>query len=166
MVMWRRLWLNVFGGWFQISRWFPEPKMKFIRDVITEGERHHAGELCFAVEARYSVLAVLKGIHARLRAEQIFSALRVWDTAENSGVLVYLQVAEHRIEIVADRGIAAKVPEADWSALCTGFAEDMHRMDPDQAVLACLTKINALLVRHFPADEDNPQELSDEPVIL
>ena len=59
------------------------------------------------------VRQVLKGIHARLRAEQIFSALRVWDTAENSGVLVYLQVAEHRIEIVADRGIAAKVPAAD-----------------------------------------------------
>ena len=164
--MWRRIWLNLFGGGFQLSGWFPEPRVEFIRDVITEGERHHAGELCFAVEARYSLMALLNGIHSRQRAEQIFSALRVWDTAENSGVLVHLQVAEHRIEIVADRGIAAKVPEAEWSALCAEFADNMQRIDPDQCVLACLAKINGLLIRHFPADEDNPQELSDEPIIL
>lgn len=164
--MWRRIWRNLFSGWFQLNRWFPKAKMKFIRDVISEGERHHAGELCFAVEARYSLMALLNGIHSRQRAEQIFSALRVWDTAGNSGVLVYLQVAEHRIEIVADRGIAAKVPEALWSGLCAEFAENMHSMDPDQAVLDCLSKINSLLITHFPADADNPQELSDEPVIL
>lgn len=164
--MWRRIWLNLFGGWFQLSRWFPAAKMKLIRDAITEGERHHAGELCFAVEARYSPMALLNGVHSRQRAEQIFSALRVWDTAENSGVLVYLQVAEHRIEIVADRGIAAKVPEAEWSTLCAEFADNIHRMDPDQAVLDCLAKINGLLITHFPADGDNPQELSDEPIIL
>ena len=69
--MWRRIWLNLFGGWFQLNRWFPKPKMKFIRDVITEGERHHAGELCFAVEARYSLMALLNGIHSRQRAEMI-----------------------------------------------------------------------------------------------
>ena len=65
-----------------------------------------------------------------------------------------------------DRGIAAKVPEAEWSALCAEFADNMQRIDPDQCVLACLAKINGLLIRHFPADEDNPQELSDEPIIL
>ncbi len=115
--------------------------MKFIRDVITEGERHHAGELCFAVEARYSLMALLNGIHTRQRAEQMFSALRVWDTAENSGVLVYLQVAEHRIEIVADRGIAAKVPEAEWSALCAEFA-DRHAAHGPGPGRACLSGQN------------------------
>ena len=164
--MLRRLWLNLFSGWFQLYRWFPAAKMRHIRDVISEGELKHAGELCFAVEARYSLWALFNGIHPRQRAEQVFSSLGVWNTADNSGVLVYLQLAEHRIEIVADRGIAARVPAADWSALCADFAADMHRMDPDQAVLACLGKINGLLITHFPAALDNPKELPDEPVIL
>ena len=162
----KRIVQNLFSGWFQLYRWFPTERMKAIRDLIAEGERGHAGELCFAVEARYSPFALLAGIHTRARAEQVFSALRVWDTADNSGVLLYLQLAERRVEIIADRGIAAKVPQADWDALCADFAEAMRHSAPDRAVMECLSRINALLTRHFPAAADNPKELPDEPVIL
>lgn len=164
--MWLRIWLNLFTGWFQLNRWFPEARMKSIRDAIAEGESGHAGELCFAVEARYSLWALLDGIQSRQRAEQVFSSLGVWNTRDNSGVLVYLQLAERRLEIIADRGIAAKVPQSQWQALCTDFAEGMRHGAPDQAVIDCLSKINALLQAHFPAAEDNPKELPDEPVIL
>jgi uncharacterized membrane protein len=91
---------------------------------------------------------------------------RCWDTQDNSGVLLYLQLAERRLEIIADRGIAAKVPQAQWQALCDDFAAAMHRGPPDQAVIGCLGKINALLQTHFPAAHDNPKELPDQPVIL
>ena len=164
--MLRRLWLNLFTAWFRLPRWFPKARMRAIRDAIAEGERRHAGELCFAVEARYSPLALWAGLTPRARAEQLFSALRVWDTADNSGVLLYLQLAERRVEIVADRGIAARVPAVEWQALTTAFAEDMRRGEPDRAVLACLGRINALLALHFPAPADNPRELPDEPVVL
>jgi uncharacterized membrane protein len=80
--------------------------------------------------------------------------------------LVYLQLAERRVEIIADRGIAAKVPQAGWDALCTDFAEAMRHGEPDRAVLDCLSRINALLTQHFPASADNPKELPDEPIIL
>jgi hypothetical protein len=164
--MWRRIWSNLFSEWFQLGRWFSASNMRHIRDVITEGELHHAGELCFAVEARFSLLAVLNGIRTRQRAEQVFSSLGVWNTADNSGVLVYLQIAERRIEIVADRGIALKVPAAEWANLCAEFADKMREMPADQAVLDCLMKINALLILHFPASADNPKELCNEPIIL
>lgn len=161
-----RIWLNLFSGWFQLNRWFPESRMKFIRDVIAEGEKGHAGELCFAVEARYSLWALFDGIQSRKRAEQVFSSLGVWNTQDNSGVLVYLQLAERRIEIVADRGISTKVPPLQWQALCSEFADAIRNGAPDQAVIDCLNKINALLQRHFPAAHDNPKELPDEPIIL
>ncbi len=164
--MLRRIWSNLFSEWFQLSRWFSVSKMRYIRDVIAESELHHAGEVCFAVEARYSLWAILNGIHTRQRAEQVFSALGVWNTADNSGVLVYLQIAEHRIEIVADRGIALKVPAQEWANLCAEFANKMREMPADQAILDCLKKINALLILHFPASEDNPKELPNEPIIL
>ena len=164
--MFKRLLQNLFGAWFQINRWFPQARMRAIRDAIAEGERLHAGELCFAVEARYSPAALWAGITPRRRAEQVFSALRVWDTADNSGVLLYLQLAERRVEIVADRGIAARVPAADWAAMTAAFGQAMRDGAPDRAVLDCLTRINALLIRHFPAATDNPRELPDDPVIL
>ena len=164
--MFERLLVNLFVGWFRLPRWFPKDTMRRIRDAIAAGERGHAGELCLAVEARYSFWAVLGGLQPRQRAEQVFSALRVWDTQDNSGVLLYLQLAERRVELVADRGIAARVDAAQWQAICTQFAEAMHSGPADVAVLDCLARINALLTAHFPAGQDNPRELPDEPVVL
>jgi uncharacterized membrane protein len=166
MVMLRRLVLNLFAGWFRLSRWFPMTTMQRIRDAIAAGELGHAGELCFAVEARYSPWAVLDGLQTRQRAHDVFSRLRVWDTQDNSGVLLYLQLAERRVELLADRGIAARVGSDDWQAICDDFAKDIQSGPADAAVLACVAKINSLLARHFPANADNPRELPDEPVIL
>ena len=161
-----RLLANLFAGWFRLPRWFPLATMHRIRDAIAEGERGHAGELCLAVESRYSPWAVLNGLQPRERAQQLFSLLRVWDTRDNSGVLLYLQLAERRVEIVADRGIAARVAPEQWQALCASFALEIRAMPADAAVLACLARINALLVEHFPAADDNPRELPDDPVVL
>ena len=164
--MLRRLALNLFAGWFRLSLWFPRATLARIRDAIAEGERQHAGELCFAVESRFSPRAVLGGITVRRRAHALFSLLRVWDTRDNSGVLLYLHLAERRVELLADRGIAAHVDAGQWQDLCDRFAEDIRGGAADAAVLVCLARINALLVTHFPADGDNPRELSDEPVVL
>ena len=164
--MFARLLANLFGGWFRLSRWFPAATMRGIRDAIAEGERGHAGELCLAVESRYSAWALLNGLEVRERAEHLFSLLRVWDTRDNSGVLLYLQLAERRVEIVADRGIAARVAPELWSSLCGDFARDMAAESADRAVLRCLERINALLREHFPAEADNPRELPDDPVVL
>jgi uncharacterized membrane protein len=161
-----RLLKNLFSAWFALPRQFPADAMRRIRDVVAEGELHHAGELCVAIEARYSPFAVLAGLDTRQRAEQVFSLLRVWDTRDNSGVLLYLQLAERRVELVADRGIAARVEPTLWQAICDDFGTEMRAQPPEQAVLNCLARINALLVRHFPAERDNPRELPDEPVVL
>ena len=158
-----RLALNLFGGWFRGARWFPDGAMARIRDTIAVGERTHAGEICFAVESRFAPWAVFSGLTAHERARQLFGSLGVWDTQDNSGVLLYLQLAERRVEIVADRGIAARVPPAQWEDLCTRFADAVHDGSAEAAVLACIGGIHGLLAEHFPADEDNPRELSDEP---
>lgn len=149
-----------------MSRWFPAEKLTHIRDIIAEGEHSHAGEICFAIEARYSFLSVLNGLHTRERAHQVFAQLRVWDTQDNSGVLLYLQLAERRVELIADRGIAARVDSGQWQAICDQFTHDIRTGAADVAVVACIGKINALLTEHFPAREDNPCELPDEPVVL
>jgi hypothetical protein len=161
-----RLLRNLFSAWFALPREFPVAAMRRIRDLVAEGELHHAGELCVAIESRFSPGAVLAGLDTRQRAEQVFSLLRVWDTRDNSGVLLYLQLAERRVELVADRGISARVEPALWQAICDDFTADMGSQPAEQAVLNCLARLNALLVANFPAERDNPGELPDEPVVL
>lgn len=162
----KRILQNMFTGWFRMSQWFPKDTLTHIRDVIAEGERSHAGEICFAVEARYAFGSILNGLQTRERAHQLFSQLRVWDTQDNSGVLLYLQLAERRVELIADRGIAARVDTTQWQKICDEFTSDIHHGPADVAVLACVAKISTLLSEHFPAHEDNPRELPDEPVVL
>ena len=158
--------VNLFGGWFRLWRWFPRAVLDRIAAAITEGERRHSGEVCFAVESRYAPWRVWNGVTAPTRARQVFAQVGAWDTRDNSGVLLYLQLAERRVEIVADRGIAERVDPALWQALCEDFATGMRAGPPDAAVSRCLARINALLAEHFPAADDNPRELPDEPVVL
>src|SRR5437870_6256310 len=90
-------------------RAFPAPVLAKIEQAIKSSERAHRGEIRFAIEGALHVHALRRS--TRQRAHQVFSELGVWDTAENSGVLIYVQLVDRRIEIVADRGIAAKVAQ-------------------------------------------------------
>ncbi|MGH8029153.1 MAG: TPM domain-containing protein, partial [Arenimonas sp.] len=131
--MLQRMLLNLFSGWFGVWRWFPRPALARIAAAIAAGERTHSGEVCFAVESRYAPWNVAAGRNVAGRARDVFGRLRVWDTQDNSGVLLYLQLAERRVEIVADRGIAAHVAREQWQALCAQFADEMHAGEPEAA---------------------------------
>jgi uncharacterized membrane protein len=92
--------------------------MAAIEDAIARGEREHSGEVRFAVEPALDTSALVAGESARARAIEVFSLLRLWDTDERNGVLIYLLLADRDIEIVADRGVAANVNASDWEAIC------------------------------------------------
>ncbi|MFC5438101.1 TPM domain-containing protein [Rhodanobacter umsongensis] len=163
----RRLLANLFGGWFQLSRRFPAALLDDIAAAVAAGERIHRGEICFAIESRLSPLEVLDGLDATARAQQVFGQLRVWDTECNSGVLFYVLMAERRIEIVADRGIAAKVAAGEWDAICAHMRQCYARGEWRAGSLAGVAAANELLRRHFP-DGGSPRhdELRDRPILL
>jgi uncharacterized membrane protein len=96
----------------------------------------------------------------------LFSQLRVWDTDENSGILIYLQLVDHRVEILADRGIAARVPQAEWDAICRAMEASFRRGEWRQGALQAVARAGELLARHFPAGVSNPNELPDQPLVL
>lgn len=145
---------------------FPSAVLDRIEQAIGRSERAHRGELRFALEAGMEPLDVLRGMMPRDRAMQLFSALRVWDTEENSGVLVYLQLVDHRIEIVADRGIARLVSQDQWDAVCRRMETAFRAGDFESGTLAAVEEITRLLAQHFPAGDSNPDELPDRPVIV
>src|SRR5215210_2670531 len=105
----------VAGPWF-VRRAFPQPALDRIQTAIGASERRHRGEIRFAVEGALEFLPVARGLTPHERALEVFSLLRVWDTEENSSVLLYVQLVDKNIEIVADRGIAARIPQSEWDA--------------------------------------------------
>lgn len=163
----QRLMTNIFGSWFQLHRRFPPALLDDITAAIAVGENAHKGEVCFAIESRLAPLAVLEGLDASARAQQVFSQLRVWDTQCNSGVLFYVLLAEHRIEIIVDRGIAARVDAAEWDAICARMRDAYAAGRWREGSIKGIAAAHELLLRHFPGnDKALPDELPDRPVLL
>lgn len=162
----KRILQHLFAPHWIVSRAFPRAALKRIEAAIRESETTHDGELRFAVEAGLDLPPLLKGVTPRQRAHDVFSRLRVWDTEHNSGVLIYVQIVDRRIEIVADRGISAKVEQGQWEAICRRMEGAFRAQRFDEGALEGIREITALLARHFPAQAVNPDELPDKPVVL
>jgi uncharacterized membrane protein len=157
---------HLFATGWTVRRAFPRPVLDRIEETIRTSERRHRGEIRFAVEGPLEFLAVLRGLAPRGRALEVFSLLRVWDTEDNIGVLIYVQLVDRNIEIVADRGIAARIPQTDWEALCRRIEEAFRAGRYEEGALAAIAEVTALLEQHFPADASKTDELPDRPVVL
>jgi uncharacterized membrane protein len=157
------------------------PLLTRLTQQVAASEQHHSGEICICVEASLPWRQLWRvgpafGLSdaVRARAVEMFSQLRVWDTAHNNGVLIYVLLAEHAIEVVSDRGLSAHVPQAHWAALVARMSKSFKQGDYEAGLSAALTDITDQLVRHFalPADADlqtasfNPNELPDTPTML
>ena len=152
-------------NWF-VQRVFAGADLASIGAAITAGETSHRGELRFVAEGPLPLSALWRDLSPRDRAVDLFSQQRVWDTDENSGILIYVQLVDHRVEILADRGIAARVPQAEWDAICREMEASFGRGDWRAGALQAVTQAGTLLAQHFPAGADNPNELPDQPLVL
>ncbi|SDZ04399.1 Uncharacterized membrane protein [Lysobacter sp. yr284] len=152
------------------ARWrFPEASLRRIAEAIAVGEAHHAGQLRFAVESRLGWRDLLAGRDARQAARAAFAQLEVWDTAGNNGVLLYLLLADHRIEIVADRGYARRIGDERWQAVCDGIQRALAAGEAEAAVLGGIAALNEIMAQAFPrsgASNGAGNELPDAPVLL
>ena len=145
-------------------RVFPQPALAKIEQAIKASERSHRGELRFAIEGPLHLRQLR--LSTRQRARQVFAELGVWDTEENSGVLIYVQLVDRRIEIVADRGIAKRVAQAEWDAICRAMEAAFKAHRHADGALQAIQTVTAILARHFPAGAVNPNELPDKPAVL
>jgi len=149
-----------------VERALPRSAMSAIEQAIKRGEAGHRGEIRLAVEAALDGAALFARQSARSRALDVFSQMRVWDTAHNNGVLIYLLLAERNIEIVADRGINAKVPPQEWEAICRRMEAALARGDFARGIIAGIEEVSRHLALHFPARAGDANELPDKPVVL
>ena len=150
----------------QVRRAFPRSAMVAIENAIKESETAHVGEIRFAVDGALDGSPLFKGQSARERAINMFAQLRVWDTEDNSGLLIYLLLADRAVEIVADRGIDAKVGTQEWDKICHQMEEAFRQSNYEGGVLSGVLAVTQHLVEHFPAAGHNTNELPDKLVLL
>ncbi len=150
-------------------RWrvaFSKDTLSEISLAIQKSERQHGGELRFVVENTLASGKIWQGISARQRGIELFAQLGVWDTEANSGVLIYLLLADREVHIIADRGIAKQVGQAQWDAIAAAMQSAFAQRDFKTGALHGIAAISDLLVEHFPATADKENELPDYPVII
>jgi uncharacterized membrane protein len=148
---------------------FPAATLDAIEQAIKRAEQTHAGEIRFAIETSLTPRHILNDITPRAHALEVFSHLRVWDTEANNGVLIYVQLADRNVEIVADRGFQGRVIPAEWEAVCRLMEEHFRAGRFQVGSIAGVDAIGNLLARHFPqgpARAIQSNQLPDRPTLL
>jgi uncharacterized membrane protein len=149
-----------------VKRAFPRDTLMAIDKEIKASEAAHRGEIRFAVEGALHIVPLLRGQTARERAIDVFAQLRVWDTEHNNGVLIYLLLADRDVEIVADRGIDAKVGPEEWERICRRMETAFRQADFEGGVVGGIREVTRHLAVHFPPIGGDRNELPDKPVVL
>lgn len=145
-------------------RAFSDADLDAIEVEVAAGEKRHRGEVRFVVEAELTTGQLWAGLTARQRAIEVFSMHQVWNTEENTGILIYVMLADHKVEVIADRGIQAKVSADEWRAICASMEERFRAGAFRDGALAGVRAATGLLATHFPARETNANELPDRPI--
>lgn len=162
----KRVMRHLSMGRAAVRRVFPPRTLDAIEQAIHATEQRHAGQIRFAVEASLELAPLLAGQTAQQRAIEVFSRLRVWDTEHNNGVLIYLLLADHDVEIIADRGIHVRLGQEIWEAICREMEAAFRAGHFEAGVLAGIHAVGEHLSRHFPARSGKSNEMPDRPVVL
>ena len=147
-------------------RAFPRATLRAIEHAIKCAEAEHAGQIRFAVEGALHGARLLRGQTSRERAIEVFSMLRMWDTEQRNGVLIYLLLADRAVELVADRGAHIKVGTREWQSICRQMEAKLRAGQYESAVVSGVQSVSQHLARHFPSTRPASRELPDSPVVL
>ena len=147
------------------KRCFPPPAMELISRAIAASEETHSGELRFVIEGALDPLQVLRGIESRQRALEVFSELKIWDTEHNNGALIYVLLADRKVEIIADRGISSKVPDSEWREICNLMLAEFSRGNFEQGALRGIDLISRKIAQFYPPRDRDTNELPNSPIL-
>jgi uncharacterized membrane protein len=149
-----------------VKHYFPQNVLAAIEAATKAGEAMHSGQVRFVVEGALDGRPLFKNQPSRERALDIFAQLRIWDTAHKNGVLIYLLLADRNVEIIADRGIDAKVGAAGWENICAEMEKEFAARNFERGVIKGIEAVSRELAKHFPPYAGEPNELPDAPVVI
>lgn len=149
----KRLLQHWFTFSYQTHRLLPADKRETLAAHIEQSELTHTGEIAIAFETRLPYVYLVRQARARERAWTVFSKMQVWDTPHDNGVLIYFLVAERRIELLADRGLAKLVEQNQWDAWVHELYTSLQNNQLHEGLHVVIEQISAVLAQHFPQSE-------------
>ena len=162
----RRIGRHLIEHRWRVRRIFPPQVLAAIEQAIRAGEATHSGQVRFVVEGALDGAPLFRGQPARERALDQFSHLRIWDTAHNNGVLIYLLLADRDVEIIADRGIDTRVGAAGWEKICAEMEGSFRAGNFAGGTIKGIQAVSRQLATHFPRHGGGKNELPDTPVVI
>src|SRR3982751_4594373 len=162
----RRITRHLLQHHWRAKQVFPKGVLDRIEQAIKRGEAMHSGQVRFVVEGALDGGPLFRNQPARERALDVFSRLRIWDTAENNGVLIYLLLADRDVEIIADRGIDAKVGPSGWGKICRDMEADFSSGQFESGAIKGVEAVSRQLAAHFPPDVSTRNELPNAPLVI
>ncbi len=162
----KRIWRHLAMTHGRVNHAFAPAALGAIEQAIKESESAHLGEVRFVVEGALDGAPLFNGQSARERALHLFSVLRIWDTEHNSGVLIYVLLADRAVEIVADRAIHARAGAHAWVAICHEMEQAFRTGNFEQGAVRGVQGMTRQLADHFPARAHSANELPDRPLVL
>jgi hypothetical protein len=162
----RRAWQHAMSGTAAGKRAFPPATLEAIEQAITQGEQRHRAEVRLIVEPGLDFRAAFDNVSNRQRARALFAQYGVWDTEENCGVLIYINLAAREVDIVADRHVGRAVADTEWQTICRTMTSGFARGDYHASTLSALEQLNTLLARLYPAGGERPNQLPNDALIL
>ena len=163
----KRIGRHLLANRWRVRKAFPPSSLAAIERAIKQSEATHSGQIRFVVEGALDGAPLLRNQSARARALDLFSHLRIWDTAHNNGVLIYLLLADRDVEILADRGIDARIDQAEWKNICAMMEAEFRRGNFEAGVLKGIAAVSQHMAKHFPKHgSGDGNELPDAPVVM
>ena len=157
---------HIFHNPWIVERCFPKESMKRIENAIKASEHLHSGQVVVAIEPALDFGHILRTISPRSRSIDVFSRLRIWDTAQNNGVLIYLLLADRDVEILADRGIHQAAGQEAWELICREMEQSFRLGEFEAGVIKGIERVGAILQDKFPPNGAQKDELSNKPSVL
>jgi uncharacterized membrane protein len=141
---------------------FSRADLDAIVEAVRAAERRTAGEIRVHIERRVVQSRHSRSDDAMVRAREVFVALKMHETALRAGVLIYLAVEDHKLAIVGDDGVHARVGDSYWAGIRDRLVERLRVGAPRDAVIEAVADVGAVLGREFPRRPDDVDELPDD----
>ncbi|ASV05832.1 hypothetical protein B2G47_07150 [Leptospira interrogans serovar Canicola] len=151
---------------YRFKKYFSTEDLEKIEPAVSKSEILHKGEIKVILESGLSVFRIIEGLTTKQRAEELFSQKRIWDTEENTGILIYIQLIDRKIELLADRGIYKKIGQGKLDEICQRMEARLRSGHYLESILFAIEEFTLLLQKYFPSVEQNPNELSDKPEVI
>ena len=146
----------------------PPATLTELETLIAKSELGHTGQVRICVEAGLPFSYIWRDASARQRAITLFGKLRVWDTEHNNGALIYLLLADHAIEIVADRALDRTMSAEQWQTLISDMQSAFQSGHFSVGLVTALERVSQQLTHHFPRKTgaaSGDVNLPDAPVV-